>query len=349
MDFDDEFTRKSTGLKKMNIYVNDQELDATLTNEKNLGDIYSAVNNWISENKRYILGLRVDQEDIAIGDLKKYNTDEVSRFDFYVGDELDMMLTTLEELDHYVDQVGSTLYDMHSIESVDCDNLDDGLSWILQIMESFSGIMKMDISAMNVFDPGCQTDQGVDKILERLELKIKGFRAKNDRDAIEAFLDDLRSFKFFVMKMSLQLKTMNAREDDLIKELGKFEKHIPELVNDIVKINERFNSGKDLEAFEKLEKISEVLNEYLSALFALDYQLRQKNGVDIRAIEINKNSFYDVSREMTELLRDLSRGLEENDIVAAGDILEYELTEKLETLKPYLAEIQELVLARNKT
>ncbi|MCB1172354.1 MAG: hypothetical protein KDK39_02255 [Leptospiraceae bacterium] len=331
----------------MNIFVNNQELEASLQGEQNLEQVYEAVNRWISENKRYILGMQVDQNEIAIGELKDLSTSEVERFDFFVGDELDMMLGTLEELDRYVDQIGSTLFEMHTVESKDRENLQEGLQWIRQILESFAIIMKMELSAMSVLAPGSDANEAVDQILERLELQCQTFARHSDRDAIEGFLEDLRSFKFFIMKMSLQLRTMSARESELIAIVKRFAENLDPMVAKIVAINTDFSAGRDEDGFTNLESLTAELNEYLSALFALDYQLRQKEGgVDLRAIEVDGQSFYQMARELTDQLRELNKALEENDIVATGDILEYELAEKLQQLGPWLTEIMQFVLAK---
>lgn len=329
----------------MNIYVNEQELDASLTGEKTLAEVYEAVHNWISENKRYILGLRVDDTEVSPGELKRFDTTSVDRMDFYVGDELDMVLTTLDELDRYVDQIGSTLFSLGELQIQDVSNLKEGLSWIRQILESFSSILNMDMNGMNVLVPGSDGSEGIERILERLEKRAAKFSIHNERQTIEDFLEDLRSFKFFVMKLTLQLKTMNARQEDLIASLEKFEKHIPDLSTDIISINEKFNAGEDGRALELLDQITGILNEYLSALFALDYQLRRSSDIDINQIEVAGVSFRVMATDLTALLRDLSGALEENDIVATGDILEYELTEKLQLIVPYLTQIRQLVLA----
>ncbi|MCB1314766.1 MAG: hypothetical protein KDK27_02375, partial [Leptospiraceae bacterium] len=260
----------------MQIYVNDQELDAELTDERNLEDVYNAVSDWISQHRRYILGLRVNEEEVALSSLKSLETDAVRRLDFYVGDELDMVLTTVDELDRYVDQIGSTLYELDSLNANDIGNLQEGVQWIQQIMSSFSTIMNMDLSAMSVLVPGSQGKEAIDRIMQRLESRAAQFNNQNDRAAIESFLDDLRSFKFFVMKLGLQLRTMNARTEELIELVTEFDDRIPDMVKEIISINESFNAGRDYNALETLKSINEKMNAYLSTIFTLDYKLKNK-------------------------------------------------------------------------
>lgn len=340
----------------MQIYVNEQELDAELDGERNLQEIYDAVGGWIADHKRYILGLQADGEDVPISSLGEIELEAVERLDFYVGDELDMVLATIGELDRYVDQIGATMYELQSLNADDSENLGEGLAWIRQILESFATIMKLDVAGMNVLTPGAEGSEAVDRILERLDKRARLFAKDeaNNRESIELFLEDLRSFKFFVMKLNLQLRTMNARTEDLAELVGQFEDKIPELTDEIVSINESFGAGKDFAALETLDRITAELNEYVSALYALDYQMRRRrekasagdaDGIQGVQVDGEGASFHSVAAEITGMLRDLSNALEEQDIVAVGDILEYELTEKLRDLKPYLTEIRQFVLA----
>lgn len=330
----------------MQIYVNDQELDAELTGEQTLEEVYHAVSDWIAGNKRYILGLRVDGADASLSALPAVPAATVGRVDFYVGDELDMVLTTVSELDHYVDQVGVTLFERQELSAQDIRNLEDGLRWIRQILNSLSGLVKLDLAQMNVLAPGVRGAESIDRVVDRLEKRAARFAEENGREAIEDFLGDLRSFKFFVMKLFLQLRTMNARLDELADHLSQFERRIPEIVREIVSINEGFNAGKDFTALETLDRITGELNEYVASLYALDFHLRKSHGESIQNIAVGNVSFQSAAAEITNMLRDLSNALEENDIVAAGDILEYELAQKLGDFQPYLAEIRQFVLAR---
>ena len=89
----------------------------------------------------------------------------------------------------------------------------------------------------------------------------------------------------------------------------------------------------------------EKINIYISALYALDYKSNIESERSIMHHEKNDEPFLIHVSALTELLHDLSSALEENDIVAAGDILEYELTEKLQLLVPYLSGIRHLMVA----
>ncbi len=331
----------------MEIYVNEQELDAELSGEKNLAEIYEAVNSWTQEHRKYILGLKVDDEEIAVGRLAGIPTEGVARVDFYIGDETDMMLATIEELDRYVDQVGSTLFTREIISAEDAANLREGMDYIRQIIGSVSALLQIDLASR----PAAVTalddiqEEPLEAILARMEKQITVLGAGAGREPIEHFLADLRDFKLFLMQLILRTRTLGAGLEELLETVEDFERGLPDLIEEIISINAQFNSGKDAGALETLDRITMRLHDSISALFALDYKLRARDGSTIAGLEIEGVPFRKRADALTGLLRDLSGAFEENDIVAVGDILEYELTARLEELRPYLAEIRQLVLA----
>ncbi len=329
----------------MQIYVNEQVLDAKLSGEKNIAEVYDAVKSWSHENKKYILGLRVDSQEVVMSALGNISTDGVNRLDFYIGDEMDMVQTTVEELDRYLDQIGSTLFELENLSDLEVSNLKDGMHWIDQIMNSISSILRMDLH-LSVLASDEFRSEPIDEILKRMRQAVDKFSALSDRESIESFLEDLRNFKAFVMKLSLQLRMVGADPGDLTGILVEFNENIPSLAEQIVSINANLNAGRDRIALEILEKTTDRLNRYITALFAFDFHLSRAGDKTLADITINGESFLACASSLTDLLRNLSTAMEDNDMVAAGDILEYELTEKLRAMRPYLTEIGQLMVAR---
>ena len=331
----------------MEIFVNEQELDAELGGEKNLAEIYEAINSWTQEHRKYILNMKVDDEEVAVTRLEEIPSEGVRRVDFYIGDETDMMLATIEELDRYVDQVGSTLFSRQTLSEEDVPNLREGMEYIRQIIVSVSSLLHINLAerpaAVTALDD--VQEEPLERILQRMDDRVAGFKAGSGRAEIEAFLADLRDFKLFLMQLMLKTRTLGAGLEELLETVEDFERDLPQLLEEIVSINEQFNSGKDAGALETLDRITGRLHDSISALFALDYKLRARGAETIAELEIGGVSFRTRADTLTGLLRDLSSAFEENDIVAVGDILEYELTGGLEALRPYLAEIRQLVLA----
>jgi len=329
----------------MQIYVNDQQLNATLSGEKNLAEVYEAINRWSSDNRKYILNLLVDSREISVKGLASIPTEAVHRVDFYIGDEIDMVLSTLDELDRYLDQIGSTLFEMENIAANEANNLKDGVHWIRQIITSVASILHIDLGG-SVLSSQEKESESMEAILAHLEKGSEAFLSGSDKQSIEAFLEDLRSFKAFVMRLILQLKMIGAGMEEIQETVEEFESKTDELNKEIVSINELLGAGKDREALDQLESVCSTMNRYVTALYALDYHLSRQGEKTLSNIVFGEVSFMEIAGELTELLRDLTSALEENDMVALGDILEYELTAKITSIQPYLTEIRQIIIAR---
>ena len=329
----------------MQIYVNDQELDAKLVEENNLLDVYESINDWTSKNTKYILGFLVDQTEYSIRQLKDLNPDDVKRIDFFIGDEVEMMISTVDELDRYIDQIGSVLYEEEIQKNEDYKNLNEGIHWIMEIMKSVSGILKIDlnVAASPVSEKG---DIPIDIILNNLDTLSLNLIHEENTPLKDEFLSYLRGLKFFVMKLGFQIRMMNADFDELMDSVDEFENRIDELSENMISINIAFSSGNDGEALNTLDSATEKLNHYLSVLYALDYKYLTDTGTSLFKIQPSGDGLLKHAREITEHLKNLSDMLEKKDIVSAGDILEYEITESLKNLKPYLIGIKEFLLAR---
>jgi hypothetical protein len=328
----------------MEIYVNDQRLDAQLSGEKSVDEVFNSVTEWIASNRSYILGFMVDGRDVARDDLKNLAIPDTGRIDFFVGDEGEMMISTVEELDRYLDQIGGTLYDGVELSRPDLMHLKEGVHWIRQILNSLSSILKIYLTstAVRAFDR-----MDLNSILDRLDLRANELIQEFHPETVELFLDDLRGIKQFALRLAERLRTMYADFDSVVEVVTEFDEKLSDLTDSIVSVNESFHMGREQEALDSLNVSSDRLSLYLAALHAIDYRLQADRGEGIYHIEFEGVTLEERIGRITELLHGLSNALEERDLVTAGDILEYELTETLHNLKPYLTGIRQFVVARN--
>jgi len=329
----------------MQIFVNDQILDAVMSSEDNLLEVYESVNNWTVENNKYILGFLVDQAEHSIKQLKEIKPEEIKRFDFFIGDEVEMMITTIDELDRYIDQVGTVLYEDQVSGSEDFLNLKDGMHWMKEIMNSISVILKLDLSSTltNVHEKG---DCSIEDLLNEMDQLSGKFLENHSQEEIDEFLNYLRGLKAFIMKLAFQIRMMNAEIDELMDSLEDFEQNIESITDELIQMNIDFNSGNDHAALLSLDEYTEKLNHYLSVVYALDYKYMSEEGNSLFSENPDGKKILEITGTITEQLKNLSEALENKDIVSTGDILEYELTESLKDLKPYLENLRQFLLAR---
>ncbi len=326
----------------MQIFVNGEALHADISATDTPVDVLRTMEDWVSKNGRYLLDVRVNGTEANPSDIANLDAAQVERIDFGIGDETDMVLVTVDELDHYVDQVGATLFDCLKLTAEDVKQLREGMHWIRQVMASVSRILHLDLT--QVVSP-VAGEEPLDVVINRLESSVGTFAAGTQRESLDVFIEDLRSLKFYTMRLRLQLRSMHSGPEELLEALEEFEKEIPVLADAVVNINIAFQSGQDHKALHDLDRITERLHYSIAALFALEYQEGRAGRSGLSTFVIGGESFEDRVHKLTGLLTDLSSALEAADIVAVGDILEYELSTSIRGLAPYLTEIRQFVVA----
>ena len=219
----------------MRIYVNEQELDASLSGEKTLDQVYEAVSRWSSDHKKYILNLKVDSREISIQRLADIPADGVDRVDFYIGDEMDMVLSTLTEMDRYVDQIGSTLVERTELERDDAENLREGTRWMSQIMGSVAAILSMslDETYSPLYPKGDDNSRSIASILEGMKDMANGLEEGAGLDRIGDYLGELRAIKIYVTALRMQLGAMHAGREELLEIVEDFQQFLAAGVHEI--------------------------------------------------------------------------------------------------------------------
>ncbi len=331
----------------MQIYVNNTELEAQLTDEQNLLQVYDAVSDWTRANHRYILGIQVDQKIMAPDHLEEINTASVDRVDFRIGDEIEMMAESVAAMDRYIDRNGNSLFDRTHLTAEEIQNLKDGVRWISEIIASSCAIMHLnsdEIMCPVVGEDGAET-KTVHELLAALATSAEELKTDGP-DSVLVFLSILRDLRFFVIKLKMQLLALNATEAELVSSLEEFESRIPVLMEELVQVTTQFQSGQDFQALESLDAVVEKLNTYLSAMLAVEYRLARDGSLPAQKGGEGM-TFQQVSEDLTGILKDISSAMVDSDIVAVGDILEYELTARLSQMPPFLKQLREILVARS--
>lgn len=324
----------------MNIFINDEKLDARIEDSESVSDVYDHVSGWLKKNNRYILGFRVDDKEVSSEEIT--DVQDAERIDFVVGDEKEMVISIVHELDRYLDQAGTYLYEKHSLNTDEMNQLVAGVEWINQVLDSLSVIVGLDYTVLTVPMPDGNPSEPVESVRSTLR-NLVSEATTMDRTQIEEVLTAMRPVKALSMRLALQLAAKHTTIEDLKQSVDTFESVLPQLCDDIAKVNELLQTGKEADALELLDTTSERLNDSVSAMFALESRCREE-GMEEMTDE-SGSTFVETAETLISTLKELSDALEENDIVAAGDILEYELTEQLQTLKPFLGKLQDFVVA----
>ncbi|MCW7461566.1 hypothetical protein ND812_05640 [Leptospira sp. 3 VSF25] len=317
----------------MNIYINEQQLDTKLDGETNLGQVFDQIQKWIESNGKYLRHFTVNGKELNRSDLDSVGIEDTKRLDLYVGEELDVIEDSLVEVDNYVDKVGSTLVGRDSLTEKESEDLKEGIPWIISMIRTTTKLLNLNLNLIQPMGKG----KNVEEILESLD---NGSLVLDSTKAIESFLEDLRDVKLFLMDLSTRLAVMRLDESELIEIISKFVDQKDKVIKDFMLVNENFQSGKDHLASEILNDAVGRLTGLMSALVSIQTRHTELNWQEL-SFEDKKLS--DLVGQLNTTLSNIASAMEKNDIVYAGDILEYELPEILESLVPFLSLVLEKV------
>lgn len=317
----------------MNIYINEQQLDTKLDGETNLGQVLDQIQKWIEANGKYLRRFTVNGQELNRSDLDSFGIEETERLDLYVGEELDVIEDSLVEVDNYVDKVGSTLVGRDSLTEKEAEDLKEGIPWIISMIRTTTKLLNLNLNLIQPMGKG----KNVEEILESLQT---GSLVLDSTKAIENFLEDLRDVKLFLMDLSTRLAVMRLDESELIEIISKFVNEKDKVIKDFMLVNENFQSGKDHLASEILNDAVGRLTGLMSALVSIQ---TRHTELDWQTLSFEDKKLSDLVGQLNVTLSNIASAMEKNDIVYAGDILEYELPEILESLVPFLSLVLEKV------
>ncbi len=315
----------------MKIFVNDQPLNGTLDNEKNLGDIFEAMNKWVESQGKFLMNCLVDGKELDKSEMNSMEISATERLDFYIGEEMDMLRSSLLEFDRYVDKIGNTILGRDSLTEKESKDLCDGIDWISSIMRSAKILLKLDLAKIKPMGKG-------KNVQEILDYMVANSQKLDSYTAIEDYLENLRDLKLFLMDLIGRVSAIDLSIDALVDIVRTYAENMDTLKNEFMKVNENFQSGKDFIASELLGHSITRLNVLLTGLISL----KQKSpDLCLDSLVVDGQVFSEVNNQLNESLARTALALESNDIVQAGDILEYELPEILESLVPFLKAVEE--------
>lgn len=317
----------------MEIYVNDHKLDVNLENERTMGDVFQGVSKWVETNGKYIVSCFADGRDFGIQEMGGLDYANFRRMDFIIGEELDVLVSGLEELDRYVDNIGNTLVGRDSLTEGEARDLAEGMIWIDSIITSAKKLLKLRLDTIRPMGKG----KNVEEILDSLHARVTHLETV---ESLESFLEDLRDLKLFILDLRNRTAILDLDKEKLLEIVKEYSENMAAIQRDFISVNEHFQAGRDPKATEILTHSINRLNTLLTALISLK---NTHPDLKIESIRVGEEELSQFNQNLNEVLLQIVTALENQDIVSAGDILEYELPDYLERFQPFLNQIIEKI------
>ncbi len=314
----------------MNIFINDVAVETKIDKEENLGQVYEEVKKWVESQGKFILRCLKDGEEYSQSELFQFHLDQVNRLDFFVGEYIDILVSTLLELDVYIDKIGSTLLGRDSLTEKETQDLSEGLIWIQEVLSTAESYLNFSLEQI------CPIPGGKN-VKEIINFLTDNVNVLHSYSSIEIYLEYLRDLKLFIMSLINKTSTLTVDQNTLYEIIHAYSQNMDVLKKEFIRVNENLQAGKDILAGELLHHSTGRLQVLLSALIALQSKLPNSS---LEQIKVGEKTLGEITEKLKTLLEQVENSLSSKDMIMAGDLLEYELPDVLEELVPFLVSIR---------
>ncbi|MBN2625426.1 MAG: hypothetical protein JXA95_02080 [Spirochaetales bacterium] len=282
----------------MNILINNENIDFTLDKERNALDVYRGIAAWLESQDYYISEISLDGREIFIQNketLKDYAVDSISRLEITALDRLQLTFRDLDTVRSYFRLYAQALKENNVAVMEDLGNQ------YSHIRTSLPELLMMNDYVFDTTLNRLMDDSGI----------LKGAPAPGK---IEEVLNEWSRIETLIEG---RMGEISRPADEGLKTSLTLKRLIPR----IEEVSLLFQSGKDREALD----IIIVLTELLSKSVRILSQLSDKGT------ELNLPSgFID---GLNSILSELAEAIDSGDTILTGDLAEYEIIPKIETLE----------------
>lgn len=284
----------------MTLLINDQDVNFTLEGGECASDIYKSVNSFLKESGHLIYsfcidGIETDPENQSIWQNKK--TSEIEKIEITALTEKEFLLTGLLTVAEYINLLTRAI-------------TEDSLGIIDDLMTEYPSIAK-NIPVLIKGTRGLLIADHLTKILKNSGLLNEGLKTEY-RDTILTEIAQITEL------INSEAREIENPQTELISSISVLENLIPQL-NDVSIL---LQTGKDQQAMTLIIALTELLQKILRliSIFNTDNLI------------IDNKKYDPFSAELNSTLNELAEAFDAKDSVLIGDLLEYEITPKLEML-----------------
>lgn len=284
----------------MILTIDKKRIDFTLENEKYLHEVIDNVNNWLSENQLIIEKLYINNEDFSKHDLKVH-LDDVNIIDIQTLSFKELNINNLSWIKYFFDRL------ILAIDKWDIKILDQVKMEIPFVLNHLPSVLSLDNKT-----PENLYSDNISILLKRYNY----FKCKEEivnKDEINIQLNNI------VLLLNERLNEYVNAKEELISSITILES----LKHDLQSVSIYLQSGKEDKAALIMNKFTNIFHKILRII-----------NFNLKNSDITNGNNLDVFTDgLDDILSELLDGYQSQDTVLIGDILEYELSPKIEILK----------------
>ena len=285
----------------MQIRVNQQNLDFTLELEKTVGEVYRELSQWL-DTSGYVI-TRV------LGDDREYNLDHKAGWEGTPLNDVSVLEVTAQSPVESMLSMYNVLFDY--LELLEGTVRNDDREGIQDVIREYENIHS---SLEQLF--------GKDVALLDAALRESGLTGESiNPDYIPQLLTVIAQLKTILHDRIREL-------NEPVREIVTAARLLKSTIGDITDVSVLLQTGKDREAMGVVITFSELAQK-ITRLYPI---LKNTGSMNFSELTVNSVSFEDFYLSLNEILHELIEAFEAKDSVLIGDLLEYEIAPRLESL-----------------
>jgi hypothetical protein len=279
----------------MEIYVGDERLQFELTETLPFSAIMQKLQAWAESQNLYIVDYRVAAKP-GFENKEDLTSEEIAVINLQLGDQRELIESNLRELIDYTDRAG-----FH-------------LAGVIQAGKTLSPQEEQDLTTGGVF---------LAESLQTLQTYLK----PDNHESLAGAVRELNSNPDLIEKINAlaliqnqlkiwlrQTEFSRVTREEAAERIARFREQIPVLQEELEKIAARFTQGREQEALQMLETVSQTMVDAVVLMRIAD---DQSQGA---------------GEKLVGLLGQLTAAIDSRDLVTAADIVDFDLRDLLKAL-----------------
>ncbi|WP_028975335.1 hypothetical protein [Spirochaeta cellobiosiphila] len=291
----------------MEILLNKQPMDIQLEGENVLGDIISELEIWLAKENYVIQTLKQDNENIDLSDNSSWKDTDIKGIT-----KLEVEAVMAEEA-RYNNLETIAIYLTNLKEAM----LQGNKELASDLLTDFEGVT---YSFNSMMDSSFVKSAPLNVLIS----EIHNWETNTSKENLPPSQGLVQALEICVSMVVIQIKEISNPIEECDKAFTVLEGMLPGLRD----LSLMLQTGKDKEALNLVITLTEVLNKIMR-LFGKYCTLKNKNLEDLSIQELPAQEFFTA---LNNIFNELGEAFESNDSILIGDLSEYEIVPKLESL-----------------
>ena len=322
----------------MEIRINNYSIDYKLQDEKKVADIVKYLTAWTAERELIIFRLEIDGAPHPIDKIPDMELDGINIVNFVIQSKSDIVFTSVEEGVRYC---GSAIKFAEKSQKNDfslkeLSDLADGLEWLKGVLLSSLNILGIEYTEFSY------KGMPLSDYLKEMKAHQDELRAFDKTDRASAWLNKNGNLYLVIKELLRTLLTCDEMKklilnsvdspDIIVSTLTSLKEALPGEVQNLENIAIAFQSGKDKEGSEKIQRFVDFIFSFSRAC----HHVEPVFGISTSNVIVENKSLFEKNREIHDLLNETIDVMENQDYISLADVLEYEMKPAIENIGQYI-------------